>query len=131
VERTAMWQKLLGVAAIAGAFAINDNAGSSIDDTARTILVAGGIEMLRAGFQTGKEAKIHADALAELGASFNADIAPVVVETQGETRRLQGSAETQYHEWRKLLQEIYATETGFETEAPTIVPDSPDGPDGG
>ena len=131
VERTAMWQKLLGVAAIAGAFAVNDNAGSSIDDTARTILVAGGIELLRAGFQTGKEAKIHADALAELGASFNADIEPVVVEAQGETRRLQGSAETQYHEWRKLLKEIYATETGFETEAPTIVPDSPDGPDGG
>jgi hypothetical protein len=131
VERTAMWQKLLGVAAIAGAFAINENAGSSVDDTARAVLVAGGIEMLRAGFQTGKEAKIHADALAELGESFNADIEPVVVQAQGETRRLQGSAETQYHEWRKLLQEIYATETGFQTEAPTIVPEAIDGTDGG
>lgn len=125
VERTAMWQKLIGVAAIAGAFAVGDNAGSSIDDTARIVLVTGGIEMLRAGFQTGKEAKIHRDALAELGASFNADIEPVVVEVQGEARRLQGSAETQYHEWRKLLEEIYATETGFETEAPSIMPGTP------
>ncbi|MEJ2514028.1 MAG: hypothetical protein P8080_00145 [Gammaproteobacteria bacterium] len=130
VERTAMFQKILGVAAIAGAFAVQENVGSSIDESARAVLIAGGIEMLRAGFQTGKEARIHADALAELGESFSADIQPVVVEVQGETRRLQGSAETQYHEWRKLLKEIYATETGFETRAPDIVPEGAAAPDG-
>ncbi len=130
VERTAMFQKILGVVAIAGAFAVQENVGSSIDESARAVLIAGGIEMLRAGFQTGKEARIHADAVAELGESFSADIRPVVVEVQGETRRLQGSAETQYHEWRKLLKEIYAEETGFVTRAPDIVPEGATGPDG-
>ena len=48
-----MWQKLIGVAAIAGAFAIDENIGSSVDDTARAVLVAGGIEMLQI-FDGGK-----------------------------------------------------------------------------
>jgi hypothetical protein len=82
--------------------------------------VIGGVELLRAGFQTGKEAKIHATALAELGESFNSEIQPVVVEVQGETRRLQGSAETQYGEWRELLKEIYSTETGFLEAIPDV-----------
>jgi hypothetical protein len=120
VERTAMWQKILGAAALAGAFMIEENYSTSVDNTARTVAVLGGIELLRAGFQTGKEAKIHATALAELGESFNAEIQPVVVEVQGETRRLQGSAETQYHEWRELLKEIYGEETGFLNEVPNV-----------
>ena len=120
VERTAMWQKLLGVAAIGAAFMIEDDYSTSVDNTARTVAVIGGVELLRAGFQTGKEAKIHATALAELGESFNSEIQPVVVEVQGETRRLQGSAETQYGEWRELLKEIYGTETGFLEAIPDV-----------
>ena len=54
-----------------------------------------------------------AEVLAELGTSFGQEIQPAVVEVAGETRRLEGSAATQYAEWRKLLREIYETETGL------------------
>jgi hypothetical protein len=37
----------------------------------------------------------------------------MVVQVQGETMRLTGTAEAQYESWRKLLRDIYETETGF------------------
>jgi hypothetical protein len=37
----------------------------------------------------------------------------MVVEVQGESMRLTGTAEAQYESWRKLLRDIYETETGF------------------
>mgnify|MGYP000010561348 CR=1 FL=1 len=53
--------------------------------------------------------------LSELGVMpFGAEIEPVTVEVAGETRRLEGSAATQYAEWRRLMREIYEAETGFE-----------------
>jgi hypothetical protein len=39
----------------------------------------------------------------------------MVVEVEGEQRRLTGTAEAQYEAWRKLLREIYEAETGFAT----------------
>jgi hypothetical protein len=35
------------------------------------------------------------------------------VELEGQTVTLSGSAEAQYEEWRRLLKDIYAAETGF------------------
>jgi hypothetical protein len=37
----------------------------------------------------------------------------LVVEVEGQTHELTGSAETQYNEWRQLLKRIYASETGL------------------
>ena len=52
--------------------------------------------------------------LATLGAKHVIDAAtPLVVEVEGESRRLTGTAEAQYEGWRKLLREIYQAETGF------------------
>jgi hypothetical protein len=50
--------------------------------------------------------------LKELGGSFNAEAEPLVVEIEGQTRRLTGTAEERYQEWRRLLREIYSAETG-------------------
>ena len=36
-----------------------------------------------------------------------------VVEVEGETHKLTGSAEAQYTQWRALLKRIYISETGF------------------
>jgi hypothetical protein len=119
VERRAFWQKAAGVAAIAGAIVMDGNSQSA--DTARTVLIIGGAELLKAGFQTSREATIHANALIELGRSFSAEIRPVVVEVQGETRRLEGSAETQFQEWRELLRAIYGAETGFLEAVPELI----------
>jgi hypothetical protein len=115
------------VAAIAGAIAMDGNSNSA--GTARTVLVIGGVELLKAGFQTSQEASIHANALIELGRSFSAEIQPVVIEVQGETRRLEGSAETQYQEWRELLRGIYGAETGFLEGVPDVVASGGEVPD--
>jgi hypothetical protein len=37
----------------------------------------------------------------------------MVIEVEGQTRRLTGTAASQYESWRRLLREIYEAETGF------------------
>ena len=37
----------------------------------------------------------------------------MVVNVEGQERRLTGTAEAQYESWRRLLREIYEAETGF------------------
>jgi hypothetical protein len=38
-----------------------------------------------------------------------------LIEVEGQTRRLTGTAEEKYREWRRLLREIYSRETGMIT----------------
>jgi hypothetical protein len=64
------------------------------------------------GFQKGKEAQMHTDALKEITGSFQTEAAPLVVDVEGRTLKLTGTAEAQYAEWRKLLHELYEEETG-------------------
>ncbi len=54
----------------------------------------------------------HLDVLRELGESLAADVAPLVVEVEGNVTQLTGSVEVQYAQWRTLLREIFAAETG-------------------
>jgi len=42
----------------------------------------------------------------------------MVVTVKGQTRRLTGTAEAQYEQWRRLLHEIYEAETGLADEIP-------------
>ena len=72
--------------------------------------------------QYSEDAKIHVDAIRELNESFGLDMAPMVVEVEGRTILLQGSAQEQYREWRSLLKQIFAAETGF---APSPDSDQP------
>lgn len=120
LERKALTRKLLGVAAILGAVALEaNNGGNSNTATLRDLMVVGGAYSFKTGMDASADARIHADALRELGASFGADIQPVVMEVEGRTVKLHGSAEEQYREWRQLLHEIFAAETGL---APAAAP---------
>ena len=50
---------------------------------------------------------------------------PSVVDIEGRTLELKGSAEQQYAEWRRLLRELYENETGLPaTAADTTQPAS-------
>jgi hypothetical protein len=40
-------------------------------------------------------------------------VQPIVVDIEGRTLQLRGSAEDQYAEWRRLLKELYENETGL------------------
>jgi hypothetical protein len=48
---------------------------------------------------------------------------------EGQTRRLTGTAEARYQEWRRLLREIYSAETGIALP-PVAEPAAAAAPDG-
>lgn len=112
LERQSLWRKVAGAAAVIGgvvAMAGADNVGTSV---AGQVGVIAGVGIFASGLQKGQEAKVHAEALKELNSSINADVAPRVVELEGRTVTLTGSAKDQYAQWRKLLHERYAAEIG-------------------
>jgi hypothetical protein len=114
LKRKALTQKILGGLAILGA-ALADP-GSSAAAVVRDAAIIGGMAAINAGIGTSKEAKIHAEAIRELAASVETELEPIVIQVEGQTLRLSGTAETQYEEWRRLLQEIWITETGLPTD---------------
>jgi len=110
VKRSARLRQLLGAAAILGAIAYEGSGGSNSAITMTGVIA--GVEGLKSGFGLSTEADLHKDSIRELGQSFDAEAQPLVVEVEGQTRRLTGSAEQKYQEWRRILREIYAAETG-------------------
>ncbi|MFK8030939.1 MAG: hypothetical protein AB8G18_11960 [Gammaproteobacteria bacterium] len=85
----------------------------------------GGINLIKGGFDLRKQSKLNAAALAELGDSFSAEVKPMLVEVQGRTVELSGTADQQYSKWRELLREIYESETGLEvSDADMKMPES-------
>jgi hypothetical protein len=117
IEHDAMKRKLIGAAAILGAILIesNSNGNNSGSAVMRDVLVLGGAYAIKSGFDKDSETGIHRDAIIELDESFSAEARPLVVDVEGETHELTGSAEVQYAKWRALLKHIYASETGFNT----------------
>ena len=112
----------LGALAVAAAVLVPDSCGSSdcarIVDAARYGAAAGGVMAVSSGLKKREESKMHTDVLKELSSSFEAEAAPLVVDVEGRTLRLTGTAEEQYAEWRRLLHELYVEETGLVTGAP-------------
>jgi len=125
IEREAMQRKIIGAVAIIGAIAI----GASIDDSSaatdslQQIMVAGGAYSIYTGFQKSQEVVINKEVIEELGVSFSSEAEPLVVEVEGETFRLTGTAEEQYAKWREILKQIYARETGLISDE--AMPDQP------
>ncbi len=112
LENQALGRKLAGAAAVIGgifALATADNAGTA---AAGQIGIIGGVAIFSSGLQKGKEAELHAESIKELNSSINDDVSPRVVKLEEKTVTLSGSAKEQYAQWRKLLQERYATEIG-------------------
>ncbi len=111
LRRQSMLRKILGgVATLVG---VINSGKSGTSGTVSDVLIIGGIAAVRSGMEKGAEAQIHKDALAELGASFDSEVEPLLIEVEGQTMRLTGSAETQFAQWRKLLKELFVTERGL------------------
>jgi len=131
-KREATTRKLLGAGAILAGIAMPDvcgNSGSygnyvchSGETMARAAAVTGGVMAVISGFEKGKQAQIHTDAIKEITGSFQSEAAPAVVDVEGRTLKLTGSAEAQFAEWRRLLHDLYQEETGIVAD-----PSSPDG----
>jgi hypothetical protein len=90
---------------------------SAIERAARDAAVIGGAVAIQAGVSQQQDSKMHRAEMRELVASFDAEVAPLLVEVEGQTLRLTGSAEAQYTKWREMLREIFETETGLPLEA--------------
>jgi len=115
LEKQALNRTLLGAAAIVGAIFIGVaapeyNAGL---DTLSDVMVLGGAAAIKSGMDKRSEATIHRDSIEELGMSFTSEAQPLVVEIEGKTVELTGSAEAQYKQWRVLMRQIYTSETGL------------------
>jgi hypothetical protein len=106
-ERT---RKVLGGLLLVGAVL------GGADGVARDAALLGGAATLKSGFSKGAEKKIHREALKELAQSFDSEVAPILLEVEGQSVRLEGSAETQYVEWRRLLRRLVEEETGLPPE---------------
>lgn len=119
LEKAALNRTLLGVASIVGAIFVGVAASNSDSGynqglgTLSDVMVMGGAAAIESGMDKRSEAVIHRESIEELGASFASETQPLVVEVEGKTIELTGSAEAQYEQWRVLMGQIYASETGL------------------
>ena len=112
-KREALTRQVLGAVAVVGGIMAGQETNSSAGSAAATAAVLGGMYAFKSGLDQRAEVKIHAESLKQLGESFQSEVQPMVVDVEGRTLQLKGSAEQQYAEWRQLLRELYEDETGL------------------
>jgi hypothetical protein len=123
LRRQAMTRKVLGAAAVVAGILAPNACGSgnytcsNVQTAVRAGAIGGGVMAVMSGIQKGKEAQMHTDTLKEITGSFQTEAAPMVVEVEGRTLKLTGTAEAQYAEWRRLLHDLYQEETGMPANA--------------
>lgn len=126
VKRSARMQALVGVVVLAGSLAIDTDSSSSrtrrVNRGLQNMGIYEGFNRVIGGIQRNSEAGLHLETIAELSESFGAEAAPMVVNVEGQERRLTGTAQAQYESWRKLLKEIYEAETGFSVATDVAAP---------
>jgi len=117
VKRSARMQALVGVVVLAGSLAMDTNSSNrrsrNVNRGLQNMGIYEGLNRVVGAIQRNSEAGLHLDAIAELSESFGAEAAPMIVNVEGQERRLTGTAAAQYESWRTLLKEIYEAETGF------------------
>jgi hypothetical protein len=112
---------LLGVAMVAASILVPSNCNSTtscnMDSLVRYGAAGGGVAAFLSGLKKYSDAKTHAQAFGELASSFQSDVAEQVVEVEGRSLKLSGTAEEQYREWRRLLDEYHVQEVAPPTSA--------------
>jgi hypothetical protein len=77
------------------------------------------------GIKKFADAKTAAQEVKELASSFEDEASTQIVEVEGRSLKLSGTAEEQYREWRRLLADIYREEVG--RSAPQTTASGPGG----
>jgi hypothetical protein len=125
LRNQARTRTILGAAAVLAAVFVPGQCQSydyncrRLENATRTAGTLGGTAAVLSGLKKFSDARVAAQAVKELAQSFQAEVAPQVVDVEGRTLRLTGTAEEQYREWRKLLRQLYLEETGVATPAAT------------
>jgi hypothetical protein len=102
----------VGVLGVVGGLYGASKSNTWAGQAAGVAAVGGGIMAGKVAFERFQEAEIHAQSLRELSQSLGAEISPHVLSIEGRTIELTGTADAQYQEWRRILKDIYAQETG-------------------
>ena len=118
LKKSARTRKMLGAAALIGA--IVSDGDSQASKSMQQMAIYGGMEAMKSGFSKTSEAKIYKESMKELGTAFDTEAEPLIIELEGQTIRLTGSAQEKFLEWRKLLKQIYTDETGFLISTPSV-----------
>jgi hypothetical protein len=121
-RREALTRQVLGAVAVVGGIMAGAESNSSAASAASTAAVIGGIYAFKSGLDKRAEIKVHTESLKQLGDSFQSEVQPMVVEVEGRTLELRGSAEEQYTEWRQLLRQLYENETGLPAATSAAAP---------
>jgi hypothetical protein len=122
-RRSATMKALLGVVVVAGSMSIDSGGSNSrAKQAAKYVGINRGMRTIFDAWRMRSSANGYRESIKELSESFVAEAAPLVIQVEGESRRLTGTAEAQYESWRKLLHEIYAVETGFADDVDLSVP---------
>ncbi|HUK00883.1 MAG TPA: hypothetical protein VLW26_01235 [Steroidobacteraceae bacterium] len=99
-----------------------------VEEGLRTAGVVGGTASVLSGIKKYSDARIQGQALKELSQSFQSEVAPQVVDVEGQSLKLTGTAEEQYREWRQMLQQLYLTDSAAAPAAPPPPVANPNGP---
>ena len=110
VKKQARNQLLTGTALIAGGLMAGSNSKTYAGQAASVQSVIGGVGVVKVGLDRKREAEIHAQSLKELNQSLGSEITPHVLDIEGQTIELTGTADAQYARWREILKEIYDRE---------------------
>ena len=103
-------QILAGIAGIIGGVYGRISSGSFMAFDGSTAAAAVGGYALKQGLQSKQRAAEQTERLSEMGASLEATIGPQVIALEDRSVTLSGSVETQYAQWREMLQRMYEQE---------------------
>ena len=112
LEASARRRFIAGAAAVVGGIAAASNGGNWATQAGGATAVGAGAFLVKSGFDKQAEARIHMQALEELGESLENAVAPQVINLDDRTITLSGSVEEQYEQWRDILADLYAAEVG-------------------
>ena len=117
-KRAATVRALIGVAVTAGSMNMDTSDTSrsrrNIKRATQSVGIDRGIRTIIEAWQLRQSTNSYRAQIGELSESFIAEATPLIVQVEGQSRRLTGTAESQYEGWRKILKEI----NQLETEAP-------------
>jgi hypothetical protein len=109
---SARTRTVLGAAAVLAAILVpsscNSQSSCDLESVARYAGTAGGIAGFLSGLQKYANARTHAQAFGELARSMQSEVSEQVVDVEGRSLRLTGSADEQYRQWREMLRDYKA-----------------------
>ena len=101
-----------GIGAILAGIYGRTESNTRIGRDASTATAATGGFILKSGLEKKQQAATYNEAVAEMGSSLEAEIAPQVIELEDRTVTLTGTVQGQYEQWQALLDKIYKQERG-------------------